>query len=777
MKQNKLKQLATLGICCSLLVNSLIGITATAETLTSESNQTDGTAVEPATNTGTTETGGKEESKDLQAIKENDSEAQKILKEDSQENTTQQSETTSSISESDNWKQITEKFIDEKGTAITPPTGFTQNQKVPITDNNFIFTESRTLPETYAADGKNYVFKGWYKGTNQTKMETTPKPSYAVTYNDQDDLTVVYEEAVTKTYTFPTKEIQFGYVDEAGNLLNPADFTVEAELGENDETQATVLSKVYGTDVAETKLKKLTIPGKSYELPDMSVKTYGTRYVNHTIPRYYRLMAITPTATYTGDKTKYPVPNAVRQNIENTQVISTTPGTESYYLSTNGIVFGTRRNYWSWDTTKTSYAMGIYSGIAGENYNLSSPSGTIYYYLENRRVTENFVDASGTKIMPPTGFIQGKKTVIDTDNFVYTSDKALPDLYTSGGKTYKFKGWYKGTDQTNLETTKTPSYAITYNNKDDLTVVYEEVQPTATLTVDRLYEVIDNGNSMDWTTKLTNTSEATLTNIKLAPTANWDSGILYPSQLSVKVNDGSYKNISVTAEQWQAGVDLDIEIPAKGEATIQLSTEKITGNPNQVLTAEMTATGNFTAVTASNFVRIQGEDQIITPTPTEEGFISTPEFDFGSAAISTSTQQYGLKKADDYYANGTRNPYLRLKKSQPDWSLTAQFSQPISANNQLSNNTRLLLGTANVLEIESYNQSVETMNKVGTTANLTLVADGTATNVIANKQFTGSDIFQLDFDFSDIKLEVPANQGKVNENYQGIVTWNLVTGP
>lgn len=86
-------------------------------------------------------------------------------------------------------------------------------------------------------------------------------------------------------------------------------------------------------------------------------------------------------------------------------------------------------------------------------------------------------------------------------------------------------------------------------------------------------------------------------------------------------------------------------------------------------------------------------------------------------------------------------------KSQPDWSLTAQFSQPISANNQLSNNTRLLLGTANVLEIESYNQSVETMNKVGTTTNLTLVADGTATNVIANKQFTGSDIFQLDFDF------------------------------
>lgn len=35
----------------------------------------------------------------------------------------------------------------------------------------------------------------------------------------------------------------------------------------------------------------------------------------------------------------------------------------------------------------------------------------------------------------------------------------------------------------------------------------------------------------------------------------------------------------------------------------------------------------------------------------------------------------------------------------------------------------------------------------------------------------------LDFDFANVKLEVPANQGKINEKYQGMVTWNLVTGP
>lgn len=58
----------------------------------------------------------------------------------------------------------------------------------------------------------------------------------------------------------------------------------------------------------------------------------------------------------------------------------------------------------------------------------------------------------------------------------------------------------------------------------------------------------------------------------------------------------------------------------------------------------MTASGNFSAVTASNFVRIQGEDQTITPTPVEEGFISTPTFDFGKITINSSTKQYGLKK-------------------------------------------------------------------------------------------------------------------------------------
>ncbi|MBO6390843.1 WxL domain-containing protein [Enterococcus faecalis] len=678
------------------------------------------------------------------------------------------------------YKKLYENFVNSNGQKITPPSGFTQGKRTVINSEAYTFKQSGTLPDTYKVGTKTYQFKGWYKGKNKPDTLTTTKaPSYPVTYNDDDDLTVVYEEVVMKTYNLPAKDVYFGYVDEAGNLLNTAGFSVEAELGESDETESTVLGKIQGTDEVMSKLKKLSIPGKSYDFPIDKLKTYGARSVNHTIPKQYKTMSITPLATYTGDKTKYPMTKEIRKNIEAPYtVVSQADGVEAFKLTNAGTFFRTRRAFWTWDPNNTLYAMGIYSGTVGKNYNLASPEGTIYYYLENRRVTENFVDPSGAKITPPTGFTQGKQTVIDSDNFTYASTKALPDTYTTGDKSYKFKGWYKGkTKPGTLTTTKTPSYAVTYDDKDDMTAVYEEVQPTAEMTVSRLLEVIPNEASMMWIVKLKNTSEVPLTNVKLAPTVKWAAGISPPTQLAVRIGNTPNKIIPVTAEQWQAGVNLDIEIPVNGEALVTVNTAKITGEPRQLLTAEMTASGNFSAVTASNFVRIQGEDQTITPTPVEEGFISTPTFDFGKITINSSTKQYGLKKAADYYGNGTRNPYLRIKTSQPNWQLTAQLSQLTASADSLPTSTRLLLGSADVIAIENYNQVTELTNKVGVTKALTLTSDGTSTPVILNNQFTGNDVYQLDFDFANVKLEVPANQGKINEKYQGTVTWNLVTGP
>ncbi|MEB8384107.1 WxL domain-containing protein [Enterococcus faecalis] len=972
------------------------------------------------------------------------------------------------------FRKVTENFVDATGAKITPPTGFTQGQQTSITSNDFTYTSAKTLPDTYKAGSKTYKFKGWYKGkTKPATLKTTKTPSYAVTYDDNDDMTAVYEEVVTKTYNLPAKDVYFGYVDEAGNLLNPADFTVEAELGESTATESSVLGKVQGTNQVTSKLKKLSIPGKSYDFPVAEIKTYGTRYVDHTIPKRYKTMSISPTATYTGDKTKYPVPDGLRQNIDNPTITVTTPGTSSYKLSTNGIVFGTDRKYWTWDTNKTWYAMGIYSGVVGWNYNLLTPTGTIYYYLENRRITENFVDSNGTKITPPTGFTQGKQTVIDSDNFTYTSAKALPASYTVGDKNYKFKGWYKGTDQTALKTTKTPSYTVTYDGKDDMTAVYEEVQdttvypgfyaeffdeqgkvftnpltlsgnyteylrkidnspfeatgslypmvgskdatvanrykvetkqsvsipnnffedypadilhkgfalnnfditnelkyvdqveattktitlydydtisdigtnllsdsvtaslnsfetvfnrevnntfsvkakwgqpgiaretipnllalgsisskprllgfdgtsdykqtinykvtrkqvtenfvdaagvkisaptgftqgkqtpmtsnsfkytaakalpasysaggktytfqgwykgktkpntlttsttptynttfdgnddmtavykeevPKASVTLTRTTaETVTSGGNVTWRATITNTSQAPLTTATIKKSTAWTTGLAAPTAMIVTPVGGTAKTVPVTATTWTNGVSLGTDIPVGKSATVQFTT-KATGIAGQVLRAGITTSGNYSGISASATVRVKDNDQAIV-TPTTEGFISVPTFNFGQIGIAGNTQQHGMKKAADYYGNGTRNPYLRIKKTQPNWSLTAQLSQPKSATDSLPTATRLLLGAAPVSSFSNYNQPTELKNTIGTTKVINLTANNTATNIVANQQFTGSNVYQLDFVFDNIKLEVPASQGMTGQQYQAAVTWNLVTGP
>ena len=65
--------------------------------------------------------------------------------------------------------------------------------------------------------------------------------------------------------------------------------------------------------------------------------------------------------------------------------------------------------------------------------------------------------------------------MITSDAYTFKQAGTLPDTYTTGGKTYKFKGWYKGKSILNtLTTTKAPSYQVTYDDNDDLNVVYEE---------------------------------------------------------------------------------------------------------------------------------------------------------------------------------------------------------------------------------------------------------------------------------------------------------------
>ncbi|EHK9981189.1 WxL domain-containing protein [Enterococcus faecalis] len=694
-------------------------------------------------------------------------------------------------------KQVTEKFVDTNGVAITPPTGFTQNKKTPMTSNAFTFKQAGTLPDTYkASNGKTYKFKGWYKGkTKPSTLTTTKAPSYAVTYDGNDDLTVVYEEeAVTTLY--PSLDVNF--VDEKGVGFTPAltfsgkyrvqrtsdrlytdlyDLTSKSKgsgqytLSLNNGTMplSPELLRVYGNDKPINGTNRL-----NFSLDKLAINQQ-LKYVNSieldTVKSVMKMYGY----NYTSGSATIIDPNQVptEYNLSAGNIALLGFDTDGVYFSKESSgVFNTLMGYAS-DGGKPLITMNLFSG---NPVNASK----LVYTVTRKQVTENFVDTNGTKITPPTGFTQGNQIPMTSNTFKYTATRALPASYSVGGKTYIFQGWYKGKTKPNtLTTSTTPTYNTTFDGNDDMTAVYKEASISANLTMRGAVDVIDNGAAMEyWEVLLKNTGEAPLTSVKIKPTTDWAAGISTPTELFILGTGQNTKVRPITKEQWEAGfeIPLDSSLPVGGQLTINLLGTKVTGQPNQVLKAAVEVTGNFNKLTASDTVRIKDLDQE-TKEPTGEGFISVPTFNFGQVGVAGSTQQHSLKKAADYYGNGTRNPYLRIKKTQPNWSLTAQLSQPKSATDSLPTTTRLLLGTAAAASFTDYNQPTETKTPLGKTGIVNLTADNTATAVVANQQFTGSDVYQLDFTFANIKLEVPANQGMVGQQYQAAVTWNLVTGP
>ena len=694
-------------------------------------------------------------------------------------------------------KQVTEKFVDTNGVAITPPTGFTQNKKTPMTSNNYTFKQAGTLPDTYkASNGKTYKFKGWYKGkTKPNTLTTTKAPSYAVTYDGNDDLTVVYEEE-TVTTLYPSLDVNF--VDEKGVGFTPAlTFSGKYRVQRTSDRLYTDLydltSKSKGSGQYTLSLNNGTMP-----LSPELLRVYGNdKPINGTNRLNFSLdkLAINQQLKYVNSIELDTVKSVMKMYGYNytsgsATIIDPNQVPTEYNLSAGNIAllgFDTDGGYFSKESSGVFNILMGYASDGGKpliTMNLFSGNpvnaSKLVYTVTRKQVTENFVDTNGTKITPPTGFTQGNQIPMTSNTFKYTSARALPASYSVGGKTYIFQGWYKGKTKPNtLTTSTTPTYNTTFDGNDDMTAVYKEASISANLTMRGAVDVIDNGAAMEyWEVLLKNTGEAPLTSVKIKPTTDWAAGISTPTELFILGTGQNTKVRPITKEQWEAGfeIPLDSSLPVGGQLTINLLGTKVTGQPNQVLKAAVEVTGNFNKLTASDTVRIKDLDQE-TKEPTGEGFISVPTFNFGQVGVAGSTQQHSLKKAADYYGNGTRNPYLRIKKTQPNWSLTAQLSQPKSATDSLPTTTRLLLGTAAAASFTDYNQSTETKTPLGKTGTVNLTADNTATAVVANQQFTGSDVYQLDFTFANIKLEVPANQGMVGQQYQAAVTWNLVTGP
>ncbi len=244
-------------------------------------------------------------------------------------------------------------------------------------------------------------------------------------------------------------------------MIAPSSFVMQTNL----TTVMNATSKQVGTatGVNNGSLKHLTIPSQ------MLTHTAGTNPAfsgatdfQLTIPRYYKTPTVKPGAHYTGSSTAYPIATTKVRYINNTHEERLEVNGEQYRLhaTTTAHSYGMYQSYWVIDSTKTRLNGVLSRAITDNDVGNSQPSyyttdDTMYYFLENRRITENFVDATGAKITPPTGFTQGKQTVIDSSPYTFKQSGTLPDTYTSGGKTYKFKGWYKGkTKPTTLQQRK-----------------------------------------------------------------------------------------------------------------------------------------------------------------------------------------------------------------------------------------------------------------------------------------------------------------------------------
>ncbi|PQC66122.1 hypothetical protein CUN05_04700, partial [Enterococcus faecalis] len=634
-------------------------------------------------------------------------------------------------------RRVTENFVDTNGTKITPPTGFTQGKQTVINSDPYTFKQSGTLPETYkASNGKTYKFKGWYKGKTKPNTLTTKAPSYAVTYDDNDDLNVVYEEI--KVFDFPALTYQFGFVDESGKRVDASTIkltydnwhgeglaTNSADSNKPDYWKTVSLEK---GKVAPTKnnLKEIAYPAQSLEILSDRSTQYSAANLTFTLPNYYEKISVyNKSGTF---DIAYPFPNIQGNDYSEPFVEG-----ENKLLSRNFELKNNGSQSFIFNRTTTAAPIDIqvpsYLRKVVHNPNLGSGVATyltidkpVYYYLTNRKVTENFVDTNGTKITPPTGFTQGNQIPMTSNTFKYTSAKALPASYTTGGKTYIFQGWYKGKTKPNtLTTSTTPTYNTTFDGNDDMTAMYKEEVPKASVALTRTTaETVTSGGNVTWRATITNTSQAPLTTATIKKSTAWTTGLAAPTAMIVTPAGGTAKTVPVTATTWTNGVSLGTDIPVGKSATVQFTT-KATGTAGQVLRAGITTSGNYSGVSTSATVRVKDNDQAIV-TPTAEGFISVPTFNFGQVGVAGSTQQHGLKKAADYYGNGTRNPYLRIKKTQPNWSLTAQLSQPKSATDSLPTATRLLLGAAPVSSFSNYNQPTELKNAVGITSTISLNA-------------------------------------------------------
>ena len=402
---------------------------------------------------------------------------------------------------------------------------------------------------------------------------------------------------------------------------------------------------------------------------------------------------------------------------------------------------------------------------------------TIQYVYRKKQhtLTEKIVDVvDGTTLI---GVSPNPNTVATDDNATYTKTPTATLTDTSGDD-WEYVGWENVTDNPGIVNPTTVPVSITnVKGNKEIKYHYRLAKTTGTLDLTPTPQIVTSGSTVNWSSRLTNTGSTALKDLTLKATSNWASGLSSPVQVTVTPAGGTAQNFTVSPGDWTGGFNLTgINIPNAGPnnyADITF-TDTAAGSVNQVLPAEIEIDGNMASpLTAESFVRIDDPDEPNLKPSGNAGLINIPDFRFGDVEVKPYAQTKGLDAAS--YQSGY-NPYIRFmdQESLSGWSLTAKLGQFTSGSKTLPTTTAIQLKNGDLKEVQNYNKGNESLSSIGSAGNKSIPSDST-TVALTNGAAQG--VYQLDYAFGDVELDLLAHSGIAGLSYTADMDWTLTTAP
>ncbi|WP_270692713.1 WxL domain-containing protein [Enterococcus malodoratus] len=397
---------------------------------------------------------------------------------------------------------------------------------------------------------------------------------------------------------------------------------------------------------------------------------------------------------------------------------------------------------------------------------------TVVYALSVKLI-EKYVDESGMQIDPAWD----STTPLDIEkDSQFTIPHTIGDTKVdAGGKSWEYIGWKYNTDPAGTKRT-TPTTGNISGNVG-IEYIYKLSKTTASLDLKPTPQIVDNNDTVSWSSRLENTGGAPLKDLVLKATSNWSTGLSNPVQVTVTPAGGSPQDFTVNSGDWASGVNLSgITIPNGGVnnyADITFTTTA-SGAVNQVLPAEIEVSGNIpTPVKADNFVRIDDPDEPNLKPVGTAGLINIPDFRFGEVEVKPFAQTKGLDASA--YRSGY-HPYIRFmdNESTGGWSLSAKLGQFTSGTKTLPTTTTLKLRNGVLMDVQNYNKHNESLSYVDLTGSINIPSDSSTVALTNN---TNRGVYHLEYDIANVELDLMAHSGIAGLSYQADMDWTLTTAP